>query len=80
VAGRRDAPDTRAFLARLGAAYLPGVVVHLREPGDDRLPRLAPFTKGLAPVNGRAVAYVCRDFACELPVTDPDAMMELLRT
>lgn len=79
VVGRRDAPETRAMLAKLNASYLPNVVVHLREPGDDRLPRLAPFTKPLVPVNGRAVAYVCRDFACSLPVAEVDGMMELLR-
>jgi uncharacterized protein len=28
--------------------------------------------------DGRATAYVCRDFSCRLPVTDPDALREQL--
>jgi uncharacterized protein YyaL (SSP411 family) len=34
--------------------------------------------EGRAPVAGRAAAYVCEHFACQQPVTDPDALRELL--
>jgi len=30
-------------------------------------------------LDGRPTAYVCRDFACRLPVMDPDALTEQLR-
>ncbi|HUA27306.1 MAG TPA: thioredoxin domain-containing protein [Streptosporangiaceae bacterium] len=33
-----------------------------------------PLLAGREPVNGAAAAYVCRDFTCRLPVTDPEQL------
>jgi uncharacterized protein YyaL (SSP411 family) len=40
--------------------------------------KLVPYTKSQSAVNGKATAYVCRNFACELPTTDINKMLELL--
>ena len=37
--------------------------------GPDAAP--VPLLTGRGLVNGAAAAYVCRNFACQLPVTDP---------
>jgi uncharacterized protein YyaL (SSP411 family) len=39
---------------------------------------LAPFTNGMGPLEGRPAAYVCRDFACQRPITDPGELAEAL--
>jgi hypothetical protein len=41
-------------------------------PGErqNALARLMPFVGPMAMREGRATAYVCRDFACQAPVTD----------
>jgi uncharacterized protein YyaL (SSP411 family) len=41
-------------------------------------PRLRDVLAGKTQVNGRATAYVCHDFTCSLPVTDPQALIDLL--
>ena len=37
-----------------------------------------PLLADRAILGGRPTAYVCRNFACRLPVTDPDALREQL--
>ena len=64
-----DGDGDRGALVR--AAYRlthPGVVVAQGTPGTTVPPLLAD--RGL--VEGRAAAYVCRGFVCDLPVTSPD--------
>ncbi|MFB3853580.1 MAG: thioredoxin domain-containing protein [Vicinamibacterales bacterium] len=74
IAGRRDAADTLALQRVLEARYRPFLI---RIPLDpNRRPSAAtggmlPFTESMAMVGGRATAYVCRDFACELPASEP---------
>jgi uncharacterized protein len=53
-------------------AFRPHVVLAGGPP--DRVPLLA----GRVPVDGRAAAYVCERFACQAPVTEPDALAALL--
>jgi len=48
----------------------PGAVLALGDGADAAVPLLA----GRGLVEGGAAAYVCRDFTCRLPVTDPAAL------
>jgi uncharacterized protein len=38
-----------------------------------------PFAQGLAPVQGKATAYVCTGTACQLPTSSPGEVQKLLR-
>ena len=35
--------------------------------------------RGMKPMGGKPAAYVCENFTCKAPVTDPQALGELLR-
>jgi len=39
---------------------------------------MIPALKYQEALNGRATAYVCQDFQCSAPTTDPDEMIGLL--
>ncbi len=77
VVGPAGDEQTIALLRTALAAASPGAVLALgdgSEPGHTPVPLLA----GRGLVNGAAAAYVCRNFACQLPVTDPEALRAAL--
>ncbi len=47
--------------------------------GDEELERLAPFTRGMQPLGGEPTWHVCRQFACELPTSDRDQALRMIR-
>ena len=81
VVGPGQSPDTLDLLRECAATYQPfGIVVPV-EPGppQERLARLLPFIGSLEMREGRATAYVCTNFVCEQPASDPDALRRQLR-
>jgi len=75
IVGGRD-PQTQALHAELARHYLPFSVTVAVEPGDRQRAIAArlPFVGAMTLRDGRPSAYVCRDFACRQPVTDPAAL------
>lgn len=74
VVGPADHSMTRALhrTALLGTA--PGAVVAVGDAGSDELPLLADRPL----VDGEPAAYVCRDFTCDAPTTDPGRLRSAL--
>ena len=80
ISGKADADDTKAMLAAVRKPFLPNKVLIFRPDGDpDAIAKLAPYTKTQSSKSGKATAYVCRNFACELPTTDIKKMLESLK-
>ncbi|MFL6238747.1 MAG: thioredoxin domain-containing protein [Actinomycetes bacterium] len=67
IVGDTTDPATLDLLRTAVRATSPGAAVAIGSPGGVGVPLLAD--RGL--VDGRPAAYVCRNFACERPVTDP---------
>jgi len=80
IAGVPGADDTAALIATVREMYLPQAAVLLVPPGKSgaAIRKLASFAEAYEPVDGKAAAYVCRDFTCQLPTTDPARLRELL--
>ena len=80
IAGEPEGADTRALLDVVRASEQPSAAVLVVAPGaaGAAVRELAAFAEAYEPVEGRAAAYVCRDFSCRLPTTDPRKLAELL--
>ncbi|HXF71918.1 MAG TPA: thioredoxin domain-containing protein [Actinomycetota bacterium] len=75
IVGDPAAPDTRALVEEVTVRrFLPNRVLAVAAPGDQAARRAVPLLAGRTTVDGRAAAYVCRRFVCELPVTEPEAL------
>ncbi len=81
IASPGDAEHASALLKPLSVHFMPGrVMLFAGKDEAAALAEIAPYTKGMTPVEGEAAAYVCRKFTCSMPVTDPAKMLELLGT
>jgi len=78
IAGDLSGSDTREMLRSLDNLYLPNVIILLLQENDHPLREMAPYLSSYSQQHGKATAYVCIDYTCSLPTTDPDEMLRLL--
>jgi uncharacterized protein YyaL (SSP411 family) len=78
IAGDLKAEDTKNMLSALGKEFIPNKVVVFHPYEESEITQISDFTKNLSSRDGKATAYVCRNFSCRLPVTEPGEMMKLL--
>jgi uncharacterized protein YyaL (SSP411 family) len=71
-----SADGAAPLLAEVARHYLPFAIVVPVTPGDPQreLASALPFIGAMQMRDGRATAYVCRDFACREPVTAVEAL------
>ncbi|HYC92051.1 MAG TPA: thioredoxin domain-containing protein [Thermoanaerobaculia bacterium] len=67
--------DVSAMRRAVFARFAPNKVVVHRPPGDaPPIVKLAPYTEAQRAIGGKATAYVCTNYMCKLPVTDPEKL------
>jgi uncharacterized protein len=68
----KDTPDTREMLRAVWQKFLPGVVWALigDEASRSFFAKHAEFYSSLQIPDGKATAYVCKNFVCNLPTSD----------
>lgn len=80
IAGNKNSKDTDGMLNTLRNEYIPNKVVLFRDEDSVVISEIAPYTKAQKSLNGMATAYVCLNFVCKLPTTDPNQMLKLFKT
>jgi len=81
IAGRKDAPETKTLLREVNTHFLPKTVVCLADgaEGQKYLGGQNEAVRAMSPIDGKPAAYVCENFTCKAPVTDPRELAALLR-
>jgi uncharacterized protein len=80
IAGKKDAFETKALLREVNGQFLPKTVLVLADGADGQkyLGEKNEAIRAMSPINGESAAYVCENFTCKAPVTDPAELAELL--
>lgn len=79
IVGEPESDDTIFMRQKLAQEYIPGKVVIFKSmEAADKIEQIAPYTRDHQQIGGRSTAYVCRNYVCELPVTDPEKMINLI--
>jgi uncharacterized protein len=75
IVGELEDPATQALIEVAQSGARQDLVVAVStDPSRSAIPLL----EGRVAIDGRPTAYVCRQFACRLPVTDPVALVAQL--
>lgn len=79
LAGEPEEKELKALLTEIDKRFLPNKVLLVATNASRPLlePRV-PFLKTVQRIGGKATAYVCEDFACRLPTSDPQFLARLL--
>jgi uncharacterized protein YyaL (SSP411 family) len=82
IAGKPDAPDTRKLLQEVHRHFIPDKTLLLADSGPSQkfFATQVDFMQSVTPLDGAAAAYVCENFSCQLPVTQPAELKKLLGT
>ena len=90
VIGPREEPATQSLIDVVFGRFLPNKVVVGYDPSDKEDPPVAPpyqggvggvprlpdlpLLKDRGMIDGKPTVYVCQNYACQLPVTEPEAL------
>jgi uncharacterized protein len=80
IAGKPDAPETKALLAEVHRHFLSNTILLLADgsEGQKYLGEKNEAVRAMSTVEGKPAAYVCENFTCKAPVTNPKDLGELL--
>jgi len=80
IAGQPDAPCTRVLLRLVHERYIPNKILLLADggQGQGQLAQWLPFIESVSRKQGKATAYICENYVCKLPTTDPLVVARLL--
>jgi len=78
VVGAAGDAAAQKLLRTLYSRYLPNKIVARLDPADAETPKRVPLLAQREMIGGKPTAYVCRNFACQQPATNPEELAEQL--
>ena len=76
ISGERNSFAVKEMLHEVHKRYLPGKILIYADPKSES--KVIPFLSSIVTKSDRATAYVCENYACQLPVSDAGELSKLL--
>jgi hypothetical protein len=81
IAGRRGEASTEALWHECNRRFLPGTArIHVDPAEQTRLAEIIPYAGQVLQAGESATAFLCSNFVCQLPVSDPRDVGTILDT
>ena len=81
IVGRKDSEDTKKLLKAIHSRLIPNRVIAFLDPesvDSETLIKKISLLANREIIDGKATAYVCENFTCQLPVTSPEELIKQL--
>jgi uncharacterized protein YyaL (SSP411 family) len=78
IIGPRDDPATTALLQTVNGKFHPNKVLVGADDADAAAKHGLPLLEARGMIDAKPTAYVCQNYACQLPVTTPEELAEQL--
>jgi uncharacterized protein YyaL (SSP411 family) len=80
IAGKIDNQGTKSLLREVHRHFLPRSILLFADgaEGQKYLGEKSEAIRAMSMVDSKSAAYVCENFTCKAPVTDPKKLRELL--
>jgi uncharacterized protein YyaL (SSP411 family) len=81
ITGKKEAPETQALIREVNRHFLPKTVLFLADGAESQkyLGEKNEAIRAMSPIDGKPAAYVCENFTCKTPVTNPEQLAGLLK-
>jgi uncharacterized protein len=79
IVGNPTDDSAKAMMKALTESYLPNSVLIVRQVGaSEGIDKLSSFVRGYNSMDGKATAYVCQNYSCQLPTNDVSELLIML--
>jgi uncharacterized protein YyaL (SSP411 family) len=79
IIGSRLAGDTKIMLREIYKHFLPNKVILLVDDYTrQKLTSYLPFIQNMTMIDGKATAFICQHYTCQLPTNDVEKVAEML--
>src|SRR5262245_1312628 len=81
ITGKKNSPETRVLLKEVHRHFLPNTIVIFADAdeGQKYLGEKNEAIRAMSLEEGKPAAYVCENFTCKAPVTDPKQLGNILK-